>query len=125
MILNNRIQLFNDNQLVNLCGKVENQLFRQRVNHTQLENRSLFAKYFLCILIAGAGSDDTNRSIAPLDAVELTVFCEGNQVAGALLYNRMTLLRVARHHNIFGRVFLIFFYFRHSPVGGFNDALGM
>ena len=125
MVLNNRVQLFNDNQLVYLCSKVQNQLLRQRVNHAQLKYGCLVTKYFLRILIAGAGGDDTNGGICHFHPVKFTVLCKSNQVTGTLLHQRMTTLCVARHHNILGNVLFIGLYRRCDALARLHNALGM
>ncbi len=125
MVFDNRIELLDDNQLVNLCREIENQLLRQRIDHAQLENARVVAEYFLCILVAGARCNHAEGGVAHLHAVKLAVLRKRDQIARALLDNRMTALCIARHHNILGNVLFIGFFRRSNALAGLNDALRM
>ena len=107
VVLHDRIQLFHHDQTVNLRRKVQDQLIRKRIGHTDLQDGYGITEDFRHILIAGGGSDDAKLCSAHLHTIHpgsLGVFF---QKACAFLHDGMSLLRVARHHDILGDVLLV------------------
>ena len=125
MILNDRIQLFNDHKLLYLGSKIKNQLLRKRIDHTQLQNAGIIPEHFLGILIAGGRGDDADLRISHLYPVKLTVFRISDELSGTLLHNRMTADSVTRHHNVLGNILHIWFRLRHHSLARLHHALGM
>ena len=104
--LNDRIELLNDIDLADLCGKIPDQLDGQGIDHAELEDRNGIAERFFDILVRGRGGDDAEIVIpvALFHAVEgrgLGVF---DQLLGTLFDKRMTLERVAGGHDVFLRI---------------------
>ena len=50
---------------------------------------------------------------------------ERGQFSGALLHDRMSADGVSGHHHILRDVFFIFLRFRHNPLAGVHDTLGV
>ena len=71
VLLDDAVKLLDNVDLVVLCGKVLDQLHRERIHHAQLQDRSLVAESLLYILVSGAVGDNAELSaVRDLHTVE-------------------------------------------------------
>ena len=125
MAFNDAVQLLHHHQAVYLFGKIPDQIYRQRIQHTQLQHADAVAKDLFYILIAGTGGDNAQLGAAHLHPVIGTVFRQLPQCLRPGLHLGVPCNGIGRHHNIFCYVLLIGLLRRHHPILQLNDALGM
>ena len=101
MLLYDGLKLLYHHQTLHPGGKIQDQLFRQRPYHTQLQYMNAVTKHFLYILIGGAGGDDAKiiaiSGLVSVDGSSLRIF---GQIFHALLYNGMPPDGIGRRHGI-------------------------
>ena len=100
VVLNDGIQLLDDHQTVHLGGEVQNQLFGQGIDHTQLEDGSLVSKDLLDVAVAGARADDTDLGTPHLHAVDGGGLGVLDQGAGTSLHHGMAADGVGGSHDV-------------------------
>ena len=126
MCFDKTIQFFHNHKLVDGSRKIFNLLLRHRPDHSQLQNRICISKCLLHILITSGRSNDAVRLIASFfNPIDIRRLSPGRQRFRACLHLRMAFLRIARHHNIFSRIFFIFFLLRKHPLSRLYDTLRM
>ena len=108
MRLNDPVQLFDDNNFLNVFGERLNFFHRQGIDHAKLQNRVPVAADLFDVLIAGRGRDQANRMVGPvLHAVDLRCLGPCLQGKRPLLHNGVPSLGAGRHHHKFGNILFI------------------
>ena len=124
MGLDNVIQFFNDNQFLNRCREITDLLFREGIDHSELQYRIAVTAYFLDILIGCGGGDDPHAVIAAVfHTIHGRSFGKFHQLPGPFLNDRMALFRHSRHHDPFHDVLFVRLPGNFCPFIQFDDAL--
>lgn len=70
MLFDNAVEFFDDDNAVNLRGKIADFLNRKRIDKPSFKTLTLSAKDFLNVLVAGTGAEDTELCAAHFHPVE-------------------------------------------------------
>ena len=124
MILNDRIKLLDDHQLLYFRGKVTDQLLRQRIRHAELQDAHGIPEDFLDILIRSGSRDDAELCAAHFHAVHGRCLGIFRKLRRSFFHERMSFDGVAGHHDILCDILFIGLY-RNIPFPGLDDRLGM
>ena len=125
LLLDDRHELLENDQSVDLRCEVADELLRERMNKSELEHRSV-GHGFTDIGIRNAARDEADLRVADLHAVQLL---HGTCVLGELLHlildDHMAADRVGRKHDIFRDILLIRLIRRLLARAEFDHALRM
>ena len=124
MLLDDAVQFLNHIKLFDTCCELADEIIRQGIGHTQLQDMGFIPEDFLHILIGGRGGDDADVSRSLLDAVDRGGFRIFPESLRAFFHYRMPPFGVAGHHHIFADVFLIRLIM-FLALAGFHYRLGM
>ena len=108
MLLNKRVKLFKNIDLVTVSGEVLNKFNRKRIYTAEFKIRNAVAQCLFCILITNTGRDNTDFLIVIFNGIYRGGFSPFALCNHSVLYNNMSFLCHGRHHNIFTRIFNIF-----------------
>ena len=125
MSLDNVVQLFDNVKLLYLCGKVLDELYRQRIDKSQLQVACLVAQSFLCVFICNAGGDNAYLITVHLNGVERAVLSIFGELFQSLLNNNMALDGICGHHNVLADILLILADVVRNSLALLNNALGV
>ena len=70
MGFNNPVKFLNDYDPIDLGGKVADELLWKGIDQSKFEIAGIVTKDFPCVLIGGAGGNDTQTGIAHLHPVD-------------------------------------------------------
>ncbi len=99
-----RIEFLEDKNALEPGGKLPDLLFRQRVQHPQLQNRGL-GQHFAHILIGHPGGHDPPFAVGPLRLrIDRRRLSPLRQFRGPFVDNHLTALGVSGNHDIFPRI---------------------
>ena len=104
--------------------KFANLCFRQRIYHPQLQNAGLRQRFFY-ILIANPGANYAHFAIAFFHAVEVRIVAVLRRFFHPRFQVHLAPSGIARHHDIFGRLFFIFLGFGRGFFALFHKAPGV
>ena len=103
LVLDKRVQFFDDDQPVHAGRKIADHLLGQRPGHPQLEKAGI-RKHLPGILVCHAAGHDAQRGVAHLDPVQRERLGKRLDLPDALLDHRVPAPSVARHHHVFAAV---------------------
>ena len=103
LLLDEGIQLFDDDQSLDLPGEIGDPLRGEGVAHAQAQERCC-GKDLAGVLVGNAVGDDPQAPVTHLDAIQRRRLGKGRQTTDALLHDGVALARVGRHHDVLGRI---------------------
>ena len=107
MRFDDRIELLNHDQPLDLRREIFDQLDRQRIDQPEFQHARLVAEHLFDVLITRRRCDDPELRRAPLDPIERRGLRILDQLLRPRLDDRVTALRIARHHDVLRDVLLI------------------
>ena len=120
------VKLLDDDHRINGGREVSDELYRKRIDQTQLQHRVFVCANFLHIVVACGGGDDSDLSVRTfLDSVDRGGFGPFGQIRGPLFHDRVALFRHARHHDVLCDVLLIGLDRDILPGRKLHDALAV
>ncbi len=125
LLFNEGVKLFNNVKGFKTLGELTDQILRQGMNQSKLKYRSI-GQNFLGMLVGDTGGNDADF-VAPLfDAVEVLLAGPLRHILQPLFHEIMTLARITRQHDKFGRIAMQIGLCRlEDVVIGMDDRLGM
>ncbi|MPN18453.1 hypothetical protein SDC9_165813 [bioreactor metagenome] len=126
MLLDEAVKLLDDDGFINALCKIADKLYRQGIDHAELQNRVPVAADFLDVLVARPGGDYANAFVASgFDPVTGRAFGVLDKSRRARLDDRVALYRVAGDHYVFCAVFGVGFRFGRPALAEFDHALSV
>ena len=124
-VFHDGVQFLNNHKLLDLGGKVADELLGQGMDHAQLEHGYAVPEHFLYILVGGGGGDDAHVSAAHLHPVQGGGLSVLGKFCHTLLHEGVAADGVAGHHDVLGDVLLIGLGGDFLTGSGLHHGLGV